>query len=444
MLRQFHFEPIYGAVKFILGRGCLAIAFLCTGLFGARDLVGMPLPIPSKNLRNATVFAAAPPSTIFVVPENCALSKLYAPPLYVRSASLNVQLRQSRPSRDCSFAPEIVKSLKIGVLSRGIKRGTAPSMKTPVVAPDIPPPTNTLRFDPRLSNCGAAVDAATICMRGLNRSVQDTPSMKPNIATDSFDISSPVSKLRQVIIYVISELARSKPAFSGFTIGNKMITKRSPVTSPENAGILNSSVNNEVYRLPVKPTKRVQIGMENSVRGDHASSGENNLFLVRFFAFCDRFPNPANDKILSRRLASVFNDNAYSPIVILLRLCGNITNGNPRSLIQTGVISCLRHAFSGRDGGASGSICGLFVGAIHFNCVNGVNKQQHYASNLHKRLNLIPPIILCPAGNLAMCLGWWTARRARCQRDIWCGVIGLYIGFPLAVWNIILTDMLGI
>src|SRR5258708_6165472 len=107
---------MYGLIKFIF-RGTLAIAVLVCGMFGFRGSGGLPEVIAFKSGKTDMVLAAAPLSSTRIVPENCALASLYAPPPYRKVTFLNVQLVQSRPSKSWASSSN-EKSSIIGVRSK--------------------------------------------------------------------------------------------------------------------------------------------------------------------------------------------------------------------------------------------------------------------------------------------------------------------------------------
>src|SRR5260370_12507554 len=98
--------------------------------------------------------------------------------------------------------------------------------------------------------------------------------------------------------------------------------------------------------------------------------------------------------------------NIFSPVSLIFSLNSQFVS------ISTAALNFFERSCGG-FGSTIGGLRSLSVGAVHLDCVSGVNRQQYHTSDFNKWLELVPPILLCLASNFAMCLGWWKAPYAR-------------------------------
>ncbi|HXN53332.1 MAG TPA: hypothetical protein VN943_15480 [Candidatus Acidoferrum sp.] len=341
-----YFGPIKGAVKSIFGMGFFAIAFLFMGLFGGSDAGGMPIERPFKNLRNARVFAAAPSSTNRVVPENLAFSKLYAPPLYRSVASLNLQPRQSKPSKGWPTL-EKVKSSKIGVVSSGIKEGIAPTIETPVPALATPPPWKIERRGLESLACELrGADAATIGTRLFSINPQHVPKMNAPTAMIVLDMTPPLPKLRGIIVRVVSSLAWCKTTLPGPVVRNEIVAKISPMNLFKDTVVINSSVDDQIDGIPIVRPTHIQIGMKGSLWSYNTMTWKNMFFQRSFSSLGHWLSNDFNREIFCWSPSGILENKRHGPIAIFFGIYRNITDSHPSSLIDSEIIVGLLNRFA--------------------------------------------------------------------------------------------------
>ena len=88
-----------------------------------------------------------------------------------------------------------------------------------------------------------------------------------------------------------------------------------------------------------------------------------------------------------------------------------------------------------------GSISRFLIRVVDFDRIGGIDAENHKPKDLQNTFAVIEPISLFLVGFTALSVGWWKLRFCDSGRDLLYGTIGLFLGFPVTVWSILVfTD----
>jgi len=113
----------------------------------------------------------------------------------------------------------------------------------------------------------------------------------------------------------------------------------------KDAVVVDSSVDDQLYGIPIVLPTHIQIGMEDSLRSYNAMTGKKTLFRDNFPSLGHWFSNDFNREIFRGSPPCIFENEMYGPIAIFLGIYGDFADGHPSSLIDSEIIVGLLNRF---------------------------------------------------------------------------------------------------